>query len=163
MGKNLVAWRGSCSLLMTLQKIPPAPPYLVKNERSLISQTQKCAKKSHLGLFKSPLFVCSLRFTEHQWMSQSVLQSSNTSLHVRWNEDVWIVFIHIQQIFISFVLRFHAEWSLFFFASLGQMLGDFPFLPLVLIIKLFVAKMEIANSGLLFKQSLITAELLLEC
>ena len=35
---------GSCNLLMTLQKIPPAPN-LVKNERSLISQTQKCAKK----------------------------------------------------------------------------------------------------------------------
>ena len=34
-GKKLVTGGGSCNILMTLQKIPPAPPYLVKNERSL--------------------------------------------------------------------------------------------------------------------------------
>jgi len=35
MGKNLITEGGSCNFLMTLQKIPPAPPFLVKNERSL--------------------------------------------------------------------------------------------------------------------------------
>ena len=34
-GKKFSYWGGSCNFLITLQKIPPAPPYLVKNERSL--------------------------------------------------------------------------------------------------------------------------------
>ena len=34
-GKNLVTGGGSYNFLMILQKIPPAPPYLAKNERSL--------------------------------------------------------------------------------------------------------------------------------
>ena len=41
-GKNLVTGGGSCNFLMTLQKIPQAPPpYLVKNERSLIVEKKK--------------------------------------------------------------------------------------------------------------------------
>ena len=50
-GKKISCLGGSCSFLMTLQKIPPAPPYLVKNERSL--------KRANFPFF---LFLCGYEF-----------------------------------------------------------------------------------------------------
>ena len=38
MRKNVVMGGGGMQLSNTLQKIPPAPPYLIKNERSLMTR-----------------------------------------------------------------------------------------------------------------------------
>ena len=60
MGKNLVTGGGSCNFLMTLQKIPQAPPYLVRNERSLIVEKKKIHFQMTLSLSSTLSFLNNL-------------------------------------------------------------------------------------------------------
>ena len=94
--------------------------------RTFFEVTQQCQMvwihmyNTYPGLSCLLLPVCEAMwlFSEHQWVSQGIVECSYTALDVLRYGNILVTLIHIQQVFEAFVFCLHTEWPILLFLSL---------------------------------------------